>query len=131
MTGEHSDLQARRPVRRALISVYDKTGLAELATGLHAAGVPTVVGCLWEVGEVAARILMERFYANWLARPMEPRAALREAQLWMRDASAKELEEVGTPGPWNQPALQGAARVEADPPFAAPVHWAGWVYSGA
>ncbi|WP_326551452.1 bifunctional phosphoribosylaminoimidazolecarboxamide formyltransferase/IMP cyclohydrolase [Micromonospora sp. NBC_01813] len=32
----------RRPVRRALISVYDKTGLAELATLLHAAGVEIV-----------------------------------------------------------------------------------------
>ncbi|MFT3659910.1 MAG: bifunctional phosphoribosylaminoimidazolecarboxamide formyltransferase/IMP cyclohydrolase [Gordonia sp. (in: high G+C Gram-positive bacteria)] len=29
----------RRPIRRALISVYDKTGLTELATALHAAGV--------------------------------------------------------------------------------------------
>ncbi|MGH3721814.1 MAG: bifunctional phosphoribosylaminoimidazolecarboxamide formyltransferase/IMP cyclohydrolase [Pseudonocardiaceae bacterium] len=29
----------RRPVRRALLSVSDKTGLLELATGLHAAGV--------------------------------------------------------------------------------------------
>ncbi|MFV2021876.1 bifunctional phosphoribosylaminoimidazolecarboxamide formyltransferase/IMP cyclohydrolase [Micromonospora sp. LOL_023] len=32
----------RRPVRRALISVYDKTGLTELATLLHAAGVEIV-----------------------------------------------------------------------------------------
>ncbi|HEX2902179.1 MAG TPA: bifunctional phosphoribosylaminoimidazolecarboxamide formyltransferase/IMP cyclohydrolase [Jatrophihabitans sp.] len=30
------------PVRRALISVYDKTGLAELARGLHEAGVQIV-----------------------------------------------------------------------------------------
>jgi len=32
----------RRPVKRALVSVYDKTGLAELATGLHALGVEVV-----------------------------------------------------------------------------------------
>ncbi len=32
----------RRPVRRALVSVYDKTGLVELATALHAAGVELV-----------------------------------------------------------------------------------------
>jgi phosphoribosylaminoimidazolecarboxamide formyltransferase/IMP cyclohydrolase len=30
------------PIRRALVSVYDKTGLAALATGLHAAGVAIV-----------------------------------------------------------------------------------------
>lgn len=34
--------QTRRTVRRALVSVYDKTGLAELATALHAAGVELV-----------------------------------------------------------------------------------------
>jgi hypothetical protein len=32
----------RVPIRRALISVYDKTGLEELAQGLHAAGVEIV-----------------------------------------------------------------------------------------
>ena len=41
----------RRPVRRALISVYDKTGLAELAQGLHAAGVTIV-----STGSTAATI---------------------------------------------------------------------------
>ncbi len=34
--------EGRRPIRRALISVYDKTGLAELARGLHDAGVTIV-----------------------------------------------------------------------------------------
>jgi phosphoribosylaminoimidazolecarboxamide formyltransferase/IMP cyclohydrolase len=33
---------SRRPIRRALISVYDKTGLVDLARGLHAAGVDIV-----------------------------------------------------------------------------------------
>ena len=32
----------RRPVRRALVSVYDKSGLEELALGLAAAGVEMV-----------------------------------------------------------------------------------------
>ncbi|MBH5336501.1 bifunctional phosphoribosylaminoimidazolecarboxamide formyltransferase/IMP cyclohydrolase [Streptomyces pactum] len=42
---------AKRPVRRALLSVYDKTGLEELAQGLHAAGVQLV-----STGSTAARI---------------------------------------------------------------------------
>ncbi|PRZ06943.1 IMP cyclohydrolase /phosphoribosylaminoimidazolecarboxamide formyltransferase [Isoptericola sp. CG 20/1183] len=42
---------ARRPVRRALLSVYDKSGLTELATALHAAGVELV-----STGSTAARI---------------------------------------------------------------------------
>ncbi|RIK17542.1 MAG: bifunctional phosphoribosylaminoimidazolecarboxamide formyltransferase/inosine monophosphate cyclohydrolase [Acidobacteria bacterium] len=32
----------RRPIRRALVSVYDKTGLEDLARGLHEAGVQIV-----------------------------------------------------------------------------------------
>ncbi|MFJ4652764.1 bifunctional phosphoribosylaminoimidazolecarboxamide formyltransferase/IMP cyclohydrolase [Nocardia sp. NPDC088792] len=32
----------RKPIKRALVSVYDKTGLIELATGLHQAGVELV-----------------------------------------------------------------------------------------
>ncbi|MFI9047812.1 bifunctional phosphoribosylaminoimidazolecarboxamide formyltransferase/IMP cyclohydrolase [Streptomyces sp. NPDC053427] len=32
----------KRPIRRALVSVYDKSGLEELAQGLHAAGVQLV-----------------------------------------------------------------------------------------
>jgi phosphoribosylaminoimidazolecarboxamide formyltransferase / IMP cyclohydrolase len=39
------------PFRRALISVYDKTGLEDLASGLHAAGVEIV-----STGTTAARI---------------------------------------------------------------------------
>ena len=34
--------EGRRPITRALLSVYDKTGLVELATALHAAGVRLV-----------------------------------------------------------------------------------------
>ncbi|WP_286956545.1 bifunctional phosphoribosylaminoimidazolecarboxamide formyltransferase/IMP cyclohydrolase [Brevibacterium sp. UBA7493] len=35
-------MEAQRPIRRALISVYDKTGLTDLARGLAAAGVAIV-----------------------------------------------------------------------------------------
>jgi phosphoribosylaminoimidazolecarboxamide formyltransferase / IMP cyclohydrolase len=41
----------RIPIRRALISVYDKTGLEELAAGLHAVGVEII-----STGSTAARI---------------------------------------------------------------------------
>ncbi|MFE0879380.1 bifunctional phosphoribosylaminoimidazolecarboxamide formyltransferase/IMP cyclohydrolase [Streptomyces smyrnaeus] len=39
---ESAALGAKRPIRRALVSVFDKTGLDELARGLHAAGVQLV-----------------------------------------------------------------------------------------
>jgi phosphoribosylaminoimidazolecarboxamide formyltransferase/IMP cyclohydrolase len=41
-TPQPADDAGRRPVRRALVSVYDKTGLEELARGLHEAGVAIV-----------------------------------------------------------------------------------------
>lgn len=43
--------ESRRPVRRALLSVYDKTGLVPLASALHAAGVELV-----STGSTAATI---------------------------------------------------------------------------
>ncbi|WP_433556804.1 bifunctional phosphoribosylaminoimidazolecarboxamide formyltransferase/IMP cyclohydrolase [Pseudonocardia xinjiangensis] len=46
-----AETPARRPVRRALISVYDKTGLTDLATGLHGLGVEIV-----STGSTAQRI---------------------------------------------------------------------------
>lgn len=41
----------KRPIRRALVSVYDKTGLEELARGLHEAGVTLV-----STGSTASKI---------------------------------------------------------------------------
>src|ERR1700738_4354792 len=42
MSSDDRRESGRRPIRRVLISVYDKTGLVELAAGLHAAGVDIV-----------------------------------------------------------------------------------------
>ncbi|MDQ0992589.1 bifunctional phosphoribosylaminoimidazolecarboxamide formyltransferase/IMP cyclohydrolase [Streptomyces sp. V3I7] len=50
MTAESND-STKRPIRRALVSVYDKTGLEELARGLHEAGVELV-----STGSTAGRI---------------------------------------------------------------------------
>ncbi|WP_226346584.1 bifunctional phosphoribosylaminoimidazolecarboxamide formyltransferase/IMP cyclohydrolase [Agilicoccus flavus] len=42
VTAAPEQSEGRRPVRRALVSVYDKTGLDELVHGLHDAGVELV-----------------------------------------------------------------------------------------
>ncbi|MGW7369771.1 bifunctional phosphoribosylaminoimidazolecarboxamide formyltransferase/IMP cyclohydrolase [Streptomyces sp. NPDC054841] len=44
-------MSVNKPIRRALVSVYDKTGLEELARGLHEAGVELV-----STGSTAAKI---------------------------------------------------------------------------
>ncbi|GAB6901338.1 bifunctional phosphoribosylaminoimidazolecarboxamide formyltransferase/IMP cyclohydrolase [Kineosporia succinea] len=46
-----SESTSRLPIRRALVSVYDKTGLEDLARGLHEAGVALV-----STGSTASRI---------------------------------------------------------------------------
>ncbi|MEV0320142.1 bifunctional phosphoribosylaminoimidazolecarboxamide formyltransferase/IMP cyclohydrolase [Streptomyces sp. NPDC050658] len=52
MTAEATNANGtQRPIKRALVSVYDKTGLEELARGLHAAGVELV-----STGSTAAKI---------------------------------------------------------------------------
>ncbi|MBM7169281.1 bifunctional phosphoribosylaminoimidazolecarboxamide formyltransferase/IMP cyclohydrolase [Streptomyces sp. G44] len=54
MTAEATNANAntaQRPIRRALVSVYDKTGLEDLARGLHEADVELV-----STGSTAARI---------------------------------------------------------------------------
>ena len=48
---EQAVQSGRIQIRRALVSVYDKTGLEELARGLHEAGVALV-----STGSTAARI---------------------------------------------------------------------------
>ncbi|MGZ6878140.1 MAG: bifunctional phosphoribosylaminoimidazolecarboxamide formyltransferase/IMP cyclohydrolase, partial [Nocardioidaceae bacterium] len=51
MTDNTGSAEGRQQVKRALVSVYDKSGLEELAQGLHAAGVALV-----STGSTAARI---------------------------------------------------------------------------
>ncbi|WP_333771606.1 bifunctional phosphoribosylaminoimidazolecarboxamide formyltransferase/IMP cyclohydrolase [Streptomyces sp. IBSBF 2435] len=51
MSAEDTQGQGKQPFRRALISVYDKTGLEVLARGLHEAGVELV-----STGSTAGRI---------------------------------------------------------------------------
>jgi CHAT domain-containing protein len=55
-----------------------------LPAGFLRAGVPCVVSSLWQVEDLSAVLLMERFYRNHLRERMAPGTALHEAQSWMR-----------------------------------------------
>jgi CHAT domain-containing protein len=73
--------------------------LIALPAGFLEAGVPGVVGTLWPVDDIAATLLMVRWY-HFLLRgdpergggPMEPAEALRKAQIWLRELTVAELE---------------------------------------
>lgn len=69
-----------------------ETGLGEIAGGegllgvqraFQVAGARTTVASLWQVGDVATRRLMERFYRNYWEKEMSKVDALREAQLYL------------------------------------------------
>jgi CHAT domain-containing protein len=56
-----------------------------LPAGFMQAGAPAVISSLWTVDDHSTALLMERFYRNHREKKMSFPAALREAQLWLRD----------------------------------------------
>jgi CHAT domain-containing protein len=71
------------------------SGTSDEYTGIPAgfllAGVPCVISSLWSVPDLSTAMLMERFYQNHLQGKMTFAAALREAQLWVRDLDAESV----------------------------------------
>lgn len=62
---------------------YGGEGLVGLARGFMLAGVPRVVGSLWDSNDKATAELMVRFYRRMVKDSMSPAAALRATQLEM------------------------------------------------
>jgi CHAT domain-containing protein len=103
-------------------------------------GASTVLATLWPVEDLAAALLVGRFYREWRA-PAAPTAAqaLRAAQNWLRDATSDSLSDsltdlVGAPEPVGGLVSDARNRFYAmDPderPFAHPQHWAAFMISG-
>ena len=62
-----------------------------LPVGLLHAGAAGVIASQWPVFDVSTMLLMTRFYELWRSEHATPAVALREAQRWLRDATAAEL----------------------------------------
>ncbi len=111
-----------------------------LPAGFWQAGVPGVVATLWPVNDRSTAVLVAEFYRLLLAEQHDPATALREARQFLRDATARELAEwfqcrYDDSGSTDLAAYQAAADLRsrpdpADQPYADPVYWAGFVYSG-
>ena len=116
-----------------------------LPAGLLQAGVAGVVGSMWSVSDASTMMLMAQFYELWRKKYMEPAAALRAAQLWVRDTTNREKAQYFKAF---IPELQASAfrmasttaerlyqNVVIEEPdgreFAHPYYWAGFSYFGA
>jgi CHAT domain-containing protein/tetratricopeptide (TPR) repeat protein len=98
-----------------------------LQAGFLQAGAPVVLSSLWAVNDRSTELLMSRFYQNLFGssgkNSLAPAFALREAQQWLRNATAKTLDS-------NHDALASPEGPAADRPFSHPHHWAAFIVSG-
>jgi CHAT domain-containing protein/tetratricopeptide (TPR) repeat protein len=108
--------------------------------GFLQAGVPGVVSALWPVADISTALLISQFYRYHLQDGLNPAAALRQAQLWLKDLSAGELTEHfaerrlrsgryrrQVSGAWRR----FAAMAPTEKPFAHPYYWASFTLTGA
>ncbi len=138
--------EAGRPSARLSVlsacesAIIESKRAPDEAVGLPAvflqAGVPGVVGSLWEVDDLSTTLLMIRFYEHLTREPatgvgaMTPTAALRRAQLWLRDATTEELLEMLQGRGGGGAVLRLALEEPAERPFRAPYYWAPFVCVG-
>jgi CHAT domain-containing protein/tetratricopeptide (TPR) repeat protein len=62
-----------------------------LTAGFLQAGAPAVISSLWPVDDLSTSLLMKRLYQKHLSQGLAPAAALRQAQVWLRDITARRL----------------------------------------
>jgi CHAT domain-containing protein/tetratricopeptide (TPR) repeat protein len=111
-----------------------------LPAGFLQAGIPGVVATLWPVNDRSTAVLVAEFYRLLLAEQQDPATALGQARGFLRDATARELAEwferrYDDSGGTDRAAYEAAADFQslygpAVRPYADPVYWAGFVYTG-
>jgi CHAT domain-containing protein len=120
----------------------DSRGLPDRQVGLPTAflraGARGMIGALWHVQDPATALLMTEFYRQYTTSGRPPAAALRAAQLWLRDATAADLsaalKALAEHGPDQVPAGREVRFALAEPedrPFADPFYWAPFILVGA
>lgn len=100
-----------------------------LPAGLMQAGAAAVVSTLWAVNDLSTMLLMERFYRHYLRDELGLPEALRCAQLWLRDVTARELAARYPRGSTNYRRFSRDFKPE-DRPFEHPYYWAAFTFNG-
>ncbi len=120
-----------------------------LPAGFLQAGAPAVLSTLWEVNDLSTMLLMDRFYQLHLRDKLEIPHALRQAQIWLREITARELAQRFADE--EEKALNAHTRMCIETasdyftcfadlaachgreyrPYAHPYYWAAFTFSGA
>ncbi|HEY0014871.1 MAG TPA: CHAT domain-containing protein [Longimicrobium sp.] len=107
-----------------------------LPGALLQAGSASVISSLWAVHDLACALLWPAFYERHVRRGDPPAAALRAAQLWLRDLGADEAREIASG--WRERGFRRGEDLEAlthrtggRPPFAHPAFWGAFTCTGA
>jgi tetratricopeptide (TPR) repeat protein len=116
----------------ALGDVTTGEGVYGLRRAFALAGAKTLIATLWEIPVYASVILIERFLDN-LERSMGKAAALKEAQMYLRDIDAATLDRIP-----NGAGIDALTELhgknydldDAFQPFSHPYFWAAWICQG-
>jgi CHAT domain-containing protein len=120
---------------------YDTMGSADEFNGLPAgfllAGAACAIVTLWQVNDLATAILMVRFYELLLGleggsgEVGSPVAALRKARSWLRQLTAKQLDDFIQMHPRLADTFdRSTTRHGSSTPYASPQYWASFTAWG-
>lgn len=104
----------------ALPGVKTIDEVVSLLTEMLQAGVAGVVASLWSVSELSTMLLLSKFYELWRVENLDADVALRQAQIWLRESTAKEIASFS----------DLRTRNPNECPFAHPYYWAAFIYTG-
>jgi CHAT domain-containing protein/tetratricopeptide (TPR) repeat protein len=127
-----------------------ETGLGEIRTGegvfglrraFMLAGTKTLVMSLWKVADLTTPIIMGRFYDNLLNKKLPRDESLREAQLYLRGLTIKEIREKHLTTDMIAKLSSGNEKVEQEldqflklpddtTPFSDPIYWGAFICQG-
>ena len=105
-----------------------------LSSAFIAAGAAGVVSTLWAVDDYATALIISKFYEGVFGANKPPANALRDAQLWLRDADMDAIDAYASDRVPLR-ALRDSKSAPMPPigsaPYGAPSFWAAFTFTGA